>query len=215
MKSVSETTPNAKIIAIARGIEADDLLRFAEAIYKGGVRLLELPFSPSAPETDAQNAGNIRLLADAFAGKMCIGAGTVLTPEQVELTASAGGCFVISPNTDKTVIERTRALGLVSVPGALTPTEIVAARNYGADLVKLFPAANFGADYVKAITAPLSHIPLLAVGGITPENIPVFREAGVCGFGIGSAIADRTLIQAGHFEKITELARRFTEAAYR
>jgi len=111
------------------------------------------------------------VLADYFTDRMYMGAGTVITQKQVELTKSAGGGFVISPDTYNSVINKTRELEMVSIPGALTPTEIQAAHRYGADFVKLFPIINLGVDYVKALKASLSHIKLLAVGGINNNNI--------------------------------------------
>lgn len=202
-----------KLIAIVRGVLPEQILPFAEAVWAGGVRILELTYRADAPETDAQNAENIRRLCEAMEGRMLIGAGTVLTLQQVKLTAQAGGKFIISPNTDRTVVEKTRELGLISMPGALTPTEIVAAWQYGAHFVKLFPASDLGTGYVKAIRAPISHIPLLAVGGITPKNIPDFQKAGVCGFGVGSAIVNRQWIANAEYEKITASARQFVRAA--
>ena len=127
----------------------------------------------------------------------------------VELTKEAGGKFIISPNTDKAVIEKTRALSLVSMPGAFSPTEICDAYKYGADFVKLFPIAELPVSYVKAIRAPISHIPMLAVGGVDLNNIPEYLKVGICGFGIGSSITDKKMIEEGNFEGITALARKY------
>ena len=143
---------------------------------------------------------------------MYIGAGTVLTPKQVEMTQAAGGRFIISPDTDPEVIKRTKALGLISMPGALTPTEIKLAHKSGADFVKLFPITKMGVDYVKAVKAPFSNIRLLAVGGINENNIADYLRAGVCGFGIGSNIVSKKLVDENNFEAITESARKYTQA---
>ena len=143
---------------------------------------------------------------------MYIGAGTVLTPEQVRLTAEAGGAFIISPNTKQAVIEETKRLGLVSMPGAYTPSEIEDAHEYGADFVKLFPATSLGADYVKAVKAPLSHIRLLAVGGIDLNNIKDYLRAGACGFGMSSNIVDKKLLNEENYKGITDLAARYVAA---
>ena len=151
------------------------------------------------------------MLSEAFAGRMYIGAGTVLNEKQVELTKNAGGSFIISPNTKEAVIKKTVALDMVSMPGALTPTEIEAAHEYGADFVKLFPVANLGPDYVKAVKAPLSHIKLTAVGGINEENMPVYLKAGVSGFGIGTNIVDKKLVAQEDWTAVTALAKRFVE----
>jgi len=152
------------------------------------------------------------MLAKHFEGRMYIGAGTVLTEKQVELTKSAGGKFIISPDTNADIIKKTVELGLVSMPGALTPSEITAANRAGADFVKLFPITSLGIDYVKAVRAPLSHVKLIAVGGIHDGNMKDYLKAGVCGFGIGSNIVDKKLIDADDFAKVTELAKKYTDA---
>jgi len=99
---------------------------------------------------------------------------------------------------------------MVSIPGALTPTEIQNAHRYGADFVKLFPITSMGSAYIKAVKAPLSHIQFLAVGGIDENNMSEYLRAGVCGFGIGSNIVDKKLVEAGDFAAITELAKKYT-----
>lgn len=209
---VIEAINQNKIVAIIRGVESAKLIPLAEAMYDGGIRLMEITYSADGKISDAETAANIKALAKHFEGKMYIGAGTVLTENQVELTKNAGGQFIISPDTNKDVIEKTTSLGMVSMPGALTPTEIQAAHRYGADFVKLFPVTNMGIDYVKAVKAPLSHIKLLAVGGINLDNIESYVKAGISGFGIGTSIADKTSIQNNDFAKITELAKAYTKA---
>lgn len=146
---------------------------------------------------------------------MYIGAGTVLTEKQAELTKSAGGRFIISPDTNPNVIKKTKELGMVSIPGALTLSEIQLAHRSGADFVKLFPITNMGVDYVKAVKAPLSHISFLAVGGVNENNIADYMKAGVCGFGIGSNIVSKKLISENNFEAITESAKQYVSAVKR
>ncbi len=211
-EKIIESIEKNKIIVIVRGVEREKLIPLAEAMYNGGIRLLEVTFSANGKVTDEETTGNIKMLTEHFGDRMYIGAGTVLSEKQVELVKKAGGKFIISPDTNETVIKKTRELGLVSMPGALTPTEIQAAHIAGADFVKLFPVSNLGADYVKAIKAPLSHIKLLAVGGINDENMAEYIEAGVSGFGIGSNITDKKLIANGEFDKITALARKYVAA---
>lgn len=144
---------------------------------------------------------------------MLVGAGTVLNTKQVELTAQAGGSYIIAPNVDVNVIRRTVELGMVSMPGAMTPTEIVVAHDAGAEFVKLFPAANLGTDYVKAIRAPLSHIKLLAVGGVSEKNFADFLKVGMVGAGVGGNLANKTWIENGEYGKITEVARQLVDIA--
>lgn len=211
-ETVISAVEREKVIVIVRGVAKEKLIPLADAMYDGGIRLLEITYDATGKTSDEETAENIAMLAKEFEGRMLIGAGTVLKESQVELTAKAGGKFIISPDTNKAVIERTRALGLVSMPGALTPTEIADAHRYGADFVKLFPVSTFGTEYVKAVKAPLSHIKLLAVGGVDENNIKDYAKAGACGFGIGSNIVNKKLIEEGAFDKITELARDFLAA---
>ena len=201
-----------KLIVIVRGIEKEYLIPLAEAMYAGGIRLIEVTYDASGKISDEETADNIALLAKHFGGCMLVGAGTVLTEKQAELTKNAGGSFIISPNTDANVIRTTKMLGMVSIPGALTPTEAQTAHLAGADFVKLFPLDAMGAEYLKAISAPLSHIKFLAVGGINLENIAKYRKAGAKGFGIGSNIVNKQWIREGKFEEITALAKAYVSA---
>ncbi len=210
-EKVIEAIEKHKIITIVRGVQADKLVPLAKAMYDGGIRLLEITYSADGKVSDEETAESIKLLSEHFDGRMYIGAGTVLSEKQVELTKQAGGRFIISPDTYENVIRKTRELGMVSMPGALTPTEIQNAHRCGADFVKLFPITNMGVEYVKAVRAPLSHIKLLAVGGINENNMAEYLKAGVCGFGIGSNIANKKLVDAGDFSAITELAERYAK----
>ena len=210
-KVIREIEKN-KLIAIIRGVPGEKLLPLAEALYAGGVRLLEVTYSANGSVSDEDTAASVSELVRAFDGRMLIGSGTVLTPEQVRLTKAAGGCFIISPNADSEVIAETVRLGMVSIPGALTPTEIVDAHKAGADFVKLFPITTLGTSYVKAVKAPLSHIKLLAVGGIDENNMSDYLSAGVCGFGVGSNITDKKMIAASDWQGITALAKKYTDA---
>ena len=198
-----------KLIVIVRGVEREYLIPLAEAMYAGGIRLIEVTYDASGKISDEETADNIALLAKHFGGCMLVGAGTVLTEKQAELTKNAGGSFIISPNTDVNVIRTTKMLGMVSIPGALTPTEAQTAHLAGADFVKLFPLDAMGASYLKAITAPLSHIKFLAVGGIDETNMEKYWKAGAKGFGIGSNIVKKEWVREGKFHEITALAKAY------
>ena len=200
-----------KIIAIVRGITGETLVKTAEALYEGGIRLLEITFDQTGKISAAQTGEMIADLCRRFAGRMRIGAGTVMTAEQVRIAVAAGAEYMISPDTSREVIEETLRLGAVSIPGALTPTEVATAYAYGADFVKLFPAGELGLSYIKAIRAPLAHIPMLAVGGVNEKNIGEFLSAGLAGFGIGSNIVSKKLIDNGDFAALTALAKQYTE----
>lgn len=192
----------SKIIAIIRGANPDDVLKIAGALHAGGIKVLEVTFnSDNALEV-------IKQLSETMKDKMLIGAGTVLNENAAKSAISAGAKFIISPNLNIEVIKITKKLGAVSIPGALTPTEIVNAFNSGGDIIKVFPAsANI--NYIKEIRAPLPHIPLMPTGGITLENIREFQNAGAVAFGIGTALVNSK-------EKVTEeYLKQLTERAYK
>ena len=204
-EQIIQTVEQEKIVVIVRGVEREKLIPLAEAMYQGGIRLLEITYSANGKVSDEETAANIAALAKHFEGRMYIGAGTVLTEKQVELTAKAGGKFIISPDTCPEVIQKTRELGLVSMPGALTPSEMQIAHRNGADFVKLFPAGGMGSGYVKAILAPLNHVRLVAVGGVSEKNACEFIRAGCVAVGVGgvdfnAVMGDEPL---GTFGKIT------------
>lgn len=209
---IIETIEKEKIVVIVRGVEKEKLLPLAEAMYKGGIRLLEVTYDAKGKVTDEETAANIKLLSDAMEGRMYIGAGTVITEKQVELTHAAGGKFIISPDTYEGVIKKTRELDMVSMPGALTPSEAQAAHRYGADFIKLFPITNMGPEYVKALKAPLSHLKFLAVGGVNLDNIPEYLKVGICGFGLGSNIIDKKAVENEDYDAITALAELYVKA---
>lgn len=204
-----------KIIAIIRGIEPEQSLNVAKALYEGGIRMVEVTFDQKDKEKQQEAAESIRLIAEYFKGKVFVGAGTVTSVELVELAATAGAQYIISPDASEVVIRKTRELDLVSIPGALTPSEIMNAHRWGADFVKLFPIGSLGTAYIKAVKAPINHIKLLAVGGVNEKNITDFLDAGCCGAGIGGNLVNKTWIEAGEFEKITETAAKLVEIVKR
>ena len=166
----------------------------------------------ASEERSRDTLRSISLLQEYFGSAMHIGAGTVLTTDQVDAAARAGAEFMISPDTDRAVIARTKELGLLSMPGALTPSEIKTAWLAGADMVKIFPAALFGPAYVKDLKAPLPAVKLSAVGGITADNIRAYRDAGYDGFGIGGGLIHKDRVERGDWDGLTRLACAFTEA---
>lgn len=201
-----------KLIAIVRGVESEQCVKVAQALYDGGIRLMEITYDQKNPQTWEQTAQAIGAVAKRFAGRMFVGAGTVTCPELVDLTAKYGGQFIISPDVNEDVIHRTRQLKLVSMPGALTPTEVMTAYRAGAHFVKLFPAGELGVGYLKAVKAPVSHVELLVVGGVHEKNIASFLAAGAAGAGIGGNLVNKTWVENAEFEKITEAARNLVAA---
>ena len=178
----------------------------------GGVRVLEFTFDHDRADCVKENAEKIRHTVEKYGDRVLVGCGTALTVQEVEAAGDAGACLVISPNVDYGVIRRTRQLGMVSMPGALTPTEIVAAHGAGADIVKLFPAGTLGVSYIKAVRGPLAYIDMSAVGGVKPENVAEFLDAGVCGFGVGGQLVLPDAVKTGDFAAIQARAKAFTDA---
>ena len=199
-----------KIIVIMRGFSTEQLINSVSAMKKGGIRLVEVTFDQTGATSDEATAEYIRALKANFGERMRIGAGTVMTEKQVELAFSAGAEFIISPDCYEPVIRKTRELGMVSIPGAFTPTEAANAHRFGADFVKMFPNSEVKISYLKALIAPLSHVKFLAVGGVNHENMAEYLKAGAKGIGVATAIADKKSIFAGDYEEITKRAKLFT-----
>ena len=199
-----------KLVAIVRGISGADIIELAQALVKGGISCIEVTYNQSGNPDDTLES--ISLLSSKMGGEMLVGAGTVMSVEQVGKARDAGAGYIISPNVDTAVIAETKRLGLCSMPGALTPTEIATARAAGADMVKLCPVAQLGPAYIKAVRAPLSHIPLIAVGGVSPKNIGEFFKAGVVGAGVGGNLVSKELVREKRFAEITALAREYIDA---
>ncbi len=199
----------SKIIAIARGIYGKELIDAAKALYEGGIRAFEVTFEQNGSNKNTADA--IFMLKRELPDECTIGAGTVLNEEQLEQAKSAGAEYIVSPNVNIKVITKTKQLGLISIPGAMTPSEVVAAHEAGADIVKLFPAGELGIAYFKAVRAPLSHIRLAAVAGINHGNIAEFKKAGASAFGISSGLFIKAEIKNGNYNALTRNAAKFID----
>ena len=198
-----------KIVTVVRGSSAEDAKGIINALYDGGIRFVEFTFD----QTEKGYKSTLSSIECAAKdGRVHVGAGTVLTKEQVDRAKAAGAKYIISPSVDVDVIKYTKKLGLISIPGALTPTEVITAYNVGADVVKLFPISGLGVEYLKAVRAPLKHIPLMAVGGVDETNIAAFIKAGAVGVGIGSNIVDMKLVKAGDFDSIRRRAENYVKS---
>ncbi|MGR6429931.1 2-dehydro-3-deoxy-6-phosphogalactonate aldolase [Rhizobium sp. PAMB 3174] len=192
-----------KLIAILRGIRPEEAKDVAAALIEAGIDRIEVPLNSPEPFE------SIRIMTDAFADKALIGAGTVLTVKDVEGVAAAGGKLVVSPNCNTDVIRATKAAGLQSFPGVLTPTECFAALEAGADGLKIFPSVMLGTEGLKAIRAVLpKETEVYIVGGAGPDNFADWFAAGADGFGIGTA-----LYKPGRsVEDVASVARKMVEA---
>lgn len=171
------------LIAILRGVTPAEIVPVGRALYAAGFRVIEIPLNSPEP------LESIRLLSRELGEDCLIGAGTVLNERQVADVASAGGRLVVSPNANTAVIRATKAAGMASAPGVATPSEGFAALDAGADALKLFPAEQLGPAVLKAWRAVFpKELPMLPVGGITPDNMTPYLNAGANGFGLGSAL---------------------------
>ena len=211
-KEVLNRILEGKIIAIVRGIPSDEVVGLAEALVKGGISCIEVTFDQSSKERAEDTLKAISNISQALGDRVCVGAGTVMTVEQVEAAAAAGAEYMISPNIKAAVIARTKELDKISIPGAMTPSEVADAYEMGADIVKMFPAGVLGAGYIKAVKAPLKHIPVTAVGGVNPGNCADFIRAGAVGVGVGGNLVSPQLVKEGRFDEITAIAQSYTDA---
>ena len=171
------------LIAILRGIDPDEAVAVAETLLEAGIDRIEVPLNSPSPFS------SIEAMVKAVGDRALIGAGTVLTAEDVTRVKEAGGALVVSPNCDEDVISATKALDMQSFPGVLTPSECFAALKYGADGLKVFPAFQMGTEGLMALRAVLpAETQVYMVGGVGPENFGDWLRAGANGFGLGSSL---------------------------
>lgn len=211
-EEVLEIIKRERLVAILRGLPMERIDGVVRALIAGGVRVLEFTFDHGRENYLQENADKIRYAAERFGDTVAVGCGTALNVREVLAAREAGAELVISPDVNPDVIRKARELGMASMPGALTPTEIVTAWNAGADIVKLFPAGELGVGYIKAVRGPLGHIPMSAVGGVKPDNVREFLNAGVCGFGVGGPLVLADAVRDGAYEAIEARAKAFTQA---
>jgi len=183
MTDLDDALAHCPLIAILRGITPDEALDIGQALFDAGLRVIEVPLNSPDP------LKSIEVLAGQFGGNALIGAGTVMTPDDVIEVRDAGGELIVMPHSDGDVIEEAKAEGLFCLPGVATPTEGFAALTNGADGLKMFPGESMPPAIVKAWRAVFPEaIKLMPVGGVSVKNIPEYMAAGASGFGIGSAL---------------------------
>ena len=196
-----------RFIAILRNIEPCYVRNVAKALYDGGIRIFEVTFNPSSSTTVNDTKKMISEINSMYKEDIMVGAGTVLTTEFAQAAYEAGAKFIVSPCTDENVISYTKNHGMISIPGAYTPTEIVNAYNLGADIVKIFPVAPDETGYLKNIISPLSHIPFIVTGGINPDTIEEFLKFNPIAVAAGVTIVTNELARDGEWDKITQNAK--------
>ncbi|MCI3927689.1 bifunctional 4-hydroxy-2-oxoglutarate aldolase/2-dehydro-3-deoxy-phosphogluconate aldolase [Paenibacillus sp. TRM 82003] len=195
-----------KIVAIFRGVSGEGADRGAEALIRGGIKVLEVTMNTE---------GALQSLAGwrkTYEGQAYLGAGTVLDLEMAKQAVDAGAQFLISPNLDEEVVRYGVEQGIDVFPGVMTPSEIVRAWKAGARAVKLFPMGTLGIQYLKDVRAPLDQIPMIVTGGVNLNNIADFIAAGVAGVGLGSNLVEKKLIAEGKFDELEANARKYVEA---
>jgi 2-dehydro-3-deoxyphosphogluconate aldolase/(4S)-4-hydroxy-2-oxoglutarate aldolase len=196
------------IIAVVRADSGgDDLVRVVEAVAAGGVHCIEVTMTTPGALDCIETAAKKLAGADVL-----LGVGTVLDAETCRMAILAGAEYVVSPTLSVAAIRMARRYGKPIIPGAYTPTEILAAWEQGADLVKVFPASVGGPEYIKALKGPLPQVPLVPTGGVELENIADFLKAGASALGVGGNLVSKKLVAARDFKGLTENAKRFAEA---
>jgi len=195
---------NRGVVAVIRDAKVDTIVPIAKALQQGGVTALEITMeTPKALSI-------IELLADQMDDDVLVGAGTVLDPETARAAIMSGAKFVFSPTVNIETIKMTKRYGVISVPGAFTPTEVLTAYEHGADLIKVFPANTGGPGHLKAIRGPLPHIPLMPTGGIDLNNVGSFIKAGAIAVGVGSTLVDcKKSFNDQYLQELTATAKAF------
>lgn len=194
------------ILAVLRGPSPDLTMKMVAALIEGGVRGIEITYStPNAPEI-------VRSLDQEYGSQILLGMGTLTLPEQVEEAKEAGAKFLVSPHSEQTLASAMASCGLPVMMGALTPSEVMKARAYGSDVVKVFPGSLGGPAYMKALKGPFPDIPMMPTGGVNEKNLGEWFAAGAFAVGAGTNLCPKELAVAGEFGKITTIANNFISA---
>ncbi len=195
-----------KIIAIVRGISQSAANQTAEALMIGGIKFVEVTLNTE---------GALHIIKEwkkRFSENLYVGAGTVIDLEMAKQAIDAGAQYLVTPNLDEEVIAYALSQHVEIFPGTMTPTEVVRAWKCGAKAVKVFPTGVLGAEYIKELQGPLEQIKMIATGGVNLSNIGQFLDAGAFGVGLGNNLVNKDLIQTSQFDKLSDLAKQYTDA---
>lgn len=205
MNIIQELRAN-KICAIVRGVDASKIDELAQSLIRSGIKVVEVTYNtPGASHM-------IQELSNNYGNELIVGAGTVLDSETAKSAIDAGAQFVLSPTIDVEVIKICNKYNVLPVPGIMTPTEALKAWEFGAKMVKIFPANVLGPNFIKQLKGPLNQIEVMGVGGITLDNVRDYLEAGASCVGIGSNLVSKDLVDKGDFKAIEDRGRQFLEA---
>lgn len=202
---VYDTIREHKIITIVRGVSSKKIVNIAQAFYSAGIRLMEVTSNTKGFEA------MIKTLSREFADKMIIGAGTVITDELCSKAIHAGAKFVVAPDVNTSIIEQCRSAEIAVLPGAATATEILTAKRAGAKMVKIFPAAAIGCDYIKMLKGPIDDVDFVAVGGVRPDSVKDFIDAGCIAIGIGGSLLNENWIKNNNWTEIENATKKFVQ----
>lgn len=199
----------SRIVAVIRLDDLSQAVRLSEVLIEGGITALEFTLSnPDAIQALATVAKVLPTLESVQ-----LGLGSVTNPDDVQRAVDAGASFIVSPHTNPAILKACQAHGVLGIPGALTPTEIMHAVDLGAPIVKVFPASTFGPKYFKDILAPLPHLKLIPTGGVNLDNLQAYLKNGAVAVGVGGNLVDSKLIAAGDWDTLLTQARQYSTAA--
>lgn len=202
---ILEKVKELGLLAVIRGPSPELTVKMVEALVEGGVLGIEITYStPNAEEV-------VRTLAGKFGDSILLGMGTLTKPEQAESAKSAGAVFLVSPICEKKLVKAMVASGLLTMAGALTPTEVFKAYSLGVDVIKIFPGSLGGPGYVKALKGPFPYIPMMPTGGVNAANAAEWFAAGVVAVGAGSELCPPQLAKEGKFDEISRKAADFVK----
>jgi 2-dehydro-3-deoxyphosphogluconate aldolase/(4S)-4-hydroxy-2-oxoglutarate aldolase len=205
MKNTIEELKKNKVVAVVRAKDKSEAIKIVEACLKGGIKAIEVTFTiPKADEVIAE-------INKIFGDKILLGAGTVIDKEKAVAAIGAGAKYIVSPGFDLETAKYLVEIGMPYLPGCMTITEMLTARNHGAKIIKLFPGSAFGPSFIKSVKGPLPDMEIMPTGGVNLNNIKEWFDNGVCAVGIGSALTKYAA--SNEFDKMTEVAKQYIEAA--